>query len=175
MAVVPCMHVEEVQWAGRGPCDMHSVHVPAGRPVGDVAVIADALDEGRPQMTARPCSGRVSGLRVGMQRGVSADGQRKQPHPLKDREEGILRQSRYRKALGLLIVSVQWCCKAKLCNRLLMCCNRPFMCCNDCLCSAVKFCSHLATWLTSDLPHPHGYLPHPHSNLPCPHSDHKRG
>ena len=113
MAVVSCMHVEEAQWAGRGPCDMHSVHVPAGRPVGDVAVIADALGEGRPQMAARPCSGRVSGLRAGVQRGVSADGQRKQSHPLKDREEGILRQSRYRKALGLLIVSVH-CVAARL-------------------------------------------------------------
>ena len=82
---------------------MHSVHVAAGRPVEDGAVIADALGEGRPQMAARPCSGRVSGLRAGLQRGVSADGQRKQPHPLKDREEGILRQSRYRKALGLLM------------------------------------------------------------------------
>lgn len=92
---------------------MHSVHVPAGRPVEDVAMIADALGEGRPQMAAQPCSGRVSGLRAGLQRGVSADGQRKRPHPLKEREEGILRQSRYRKALGLLIVPVH-CAAARL-------------------------------------------------------------
>ena len=92
---------------------MHSVHVAAGRPVEDGAVIADALGEGKPQVAARPCSGRVSGLRAGLQRGVSADGQRKQPHPFKGREEGILRQSRYRKALGLLIVSVH-CVAARL-------------------------------------------------------------
>ena len=76
------------------------------------------------------------------------------------------------------------CCKARLCNRLFMCCNRSFMCsnkqftficCNDCLCSAVKSCSHLATWLTYDLPHPHSNLPCPHSDLPHPHSDHRRG
>ena len=64
----------------------------------DVALITDALGEGRSQIAGRPSSGRVSGLRVGLQRGVSADGQRKRPHPPKGREEGILRQSRYSKA-----------------------------------------------------------------------------
>ena len=67
---------------------------PAGGAVEDATVITNALDEDRPQLASRPCSGRVTGLRAVLQRGVSADEQRKRPHPLKDKEEGILRQSR---------------------------------------------------------------------------------
>ena len=89
------LHLMWKEGVEEGSCDVCLFRLAAGRADEDVGVIADVLGEGIHSMAGRPCSGRVSGLRAGLQRGVSADGQRKRPHPLKDREEGILRQSRY--------------------------------------------------------------------------------